>query len=140
MNIAQELKEIGSEFESFNGSQRAERKTSGPSGLDVQRSVLDAARKFQDDTAKAGPKSSGRFRQSVTYTVGLESMAAGCHSGQVKEFNEMYKSAGVIGAYHKPDGVCVFESNRARNEVLKIRGLYDRDGGYGQWAGEAKDD
>ncbi len=74
------------------------------------------------------------------YTTPEESTSAGVHSGQVREFNEMYKQHGIAGAYHKPDGTCVFESNGARNAVLELRGLFDRDASYGQFAGNQSDE
>lgn len=81
-----------------------------------------------------------RKTHSTAYHVPLRSTAAGVHPRQVNEFNEMYKSHNIAGAYHDPtSGDCFFESNHARNEVLKLRGLYDADSSYGQWAGNAKD-
>lgn len=77
---------------------------------------------------------------STLYSQPEVSVAAGCNSTQVNEFNEMYKQRGIVGAYHRPDGACVFESNAARNAVLRARGLYDRDASYGQFAGNEKED
>jgi hypothetical protein len=73
---------------------------------------------------------------STAFTTPLVSTAAGCHSGQVGEFNELYHEHGIVGAYHKPNGDCVFESQHARNQVLKLRGLRDQDAGYMQHAGK----
>lgn len=59
----------------------------------------------------------------------LESDALACHPSQVKEFNEYAKT--IPGAYYKPDGTCVFESRSARRRLMKLRGVHDRNGGYG---------
>lgn len=67
----------------------------------------------------------------------LESLGAGCHPSQVEEFNAAYRKGGIVGAYHKPDGTCVFESRKARNQVLKSRGMIDQDGGYGDYTGSS---
>lgn len=77
---------------------------------------------------------------STAYHVSQVSDAMAVHSNQVNEFNEMYKAAGVTGARHLPNGQLEYDSNHARNEVMKMRGLYDRDAGYGQWAGNAVDE
>jgi hypothetical protein len=66
----------------------------------------------------------------------MESQSIGVHRTQVKEFNEMYKKAGIVGAMHKENGNLVLESRKARNEVLKLRGCRDNDAGYGDYGGE----
>lgn len=80
-----------------------------------------------------------RKEYSTLYCQPEVSTAAGCHSSQVEDFNNFYRERGITGAYHRPDGACVFESNHARNQVLKARGMYDRDASYGQWAGNESD-
>jgi hypothetical protein len=65
----------------------------------------------------------------------LRSLGLACHSNQVAEFNQFYRENGIVGASHESDGTCVLESRKARNEVLKLRGLRDNDAGYGDWAG-----
>lgn len=96
--------------------------------------VLDAARKFQDDAAKVGAPPA-RYRQSTAYTREQVSVAAGVHSRQANEFNEYYKQQGIIGARHREDGSLVYDSKKAFNDVLKARGLYNRDSSYGDHAG-----
>ncbi len=66
----------------------------------------------------------------------LKSMAAACHSSQAETFTKDYIAAGITGAYHEPDGTAVFESQKARNAVLKLRGMVDRDAGYGDYSGD----
>lgn len=80
-----------------------------------------------------------RKTYSTAYSTPQVSVAAGVHSGQAAEFNEMYKQHGITGAYHRQDGALVISDNNSRNEVMKVRGLFDREAGYRQWAGEAKD-
>lgn len=66
----------------------------------------------------------------------LISVSLGCIEGQSKEFNEEYKKRGITGAYHRENGDLVITSNKARNEVMKLRNLMDKDAGYGQWSGK----
>lgn len=63
------------------------------------------------------------------------SIGLGVPRFQVDEFNAFYASAGITGAYHRPDGTCVIESRKARNQLLKLRGMRDNDAGYGDHAG-----
>jgi hypothetical protein len=63
------------------------------------------------------------------------SMSAGCDPSQVKEFNEMYRKAGIKCATHLADGTLEYTSRKARSAVLKSRNLLDKDAGYGDWAG-----
>ena len=91
---------------------------------------LDAAENVQRDPRKT---------HSTAYHAPLRSTAAGVHPRQVAEFNEMYRAHGITGAYHDTNGDLLIEGNASRNAVLKLRGLYDRDAGYHQYAGNAKD-
>lgn len=77
---------------------------------------------------------------TTRFGVPEKSLAAGCHSNQVAEFNEYYRERGVIGARHLADGTLEYDSQGAMNDVLKLRGLYDRDACYGQWAGNQEDE
>jgi len=72
---------------------------------------------------------------STAWTTPQTSIAAACHSEDVQAFNEDYRKHGITGAYHRPDGVLVMETNQARNQVLALRGLHDRDACYRQHAG-----
>lgn len=66
----------------------------------------------------------------------LVSTSAAVPSYQVDSFNKKIKDAGISGAYHRKDGNVVFESRNARNQYLKLRGLKDGDGSYGDYCGE----
>ena len=63
------------------------------------------------------------------------SIAAGVPARQARQFNELYKKHGISAYHDMQTGDLVVESRRARNAVLKLRGLMDRDAGYGDWAG-----
>lgn len=65
----------------------------------------------------------------------LRSVGLACGKKQVSEFNEFYQQSEIVGAHHEPDGTCVLESRKARNDVLKARNLRDNDAGYGDWSG-----
>lgn len=67
---------------------------------------------------------------------GYISEAMACHPDQVKEFNEFYKRNGVQGAEHLPNGDLHITSRKnGRNQVMKLRGMVDKDGGYGDYTG-----
>jgi len=82
-------------------------------------------------------RGSGAPMVSKSYARPLESVGLACSKRQVGEFNALYADAGISGAYHRPDGTCVFESRRARNDVLRLRGVRDNDAGYGDYAGRS---
>ena len=65
------------------------------------------------------------------YNKPLVSVGAGCHSSQVDEFRAHARGAGLTGVDFTPTGEAVFSSRGQRREYLKLRGLVDRDGGYG---------
>ena len=65
-----------------------------------------------------------------------KSESAGCHPSQSKEFNEQLREHGIKCAQYMPDGTLQCTSRKARNAVLKSRGMHDKDAGYGDWAGE----
>lgn len=72
---------------------------------------------------------------AITQDRPLRSIGLGCHPSQVAEFNEDYRRAGISGARHDDDGTCVLESRKARNSVLKLRGMFDNDACYGDHSG-----
>jgi hypothetical protein len=72
----------------------------------------------------------------------LQSITLGCHSSQIKEFNDRIKKDGRRGVRYVPHprgieygGVAEFTSRRGRNEEMKKRNKMDGDAGYGDWAG-----
>jgi hypothetical protein len=76
-----------------------------------------------------------RLGVAISGSKPLESVGLGCHPTQVQEFNQYYQQHGITGAHHNEKGNCVLESRKARNQVLKLRGLRDNDAGYGDWSG-----
>jgi len=73
---------------------------------------------------------------STAWTRPHESHAAACHSSQVEEFNNFYRSRGITNAYHRPDGVLLSGDRNAFNRVQEVRGLFNRDASYGDYAGK----
>lgn len=60
------------------------------------------------------------------------STAAAVHKDQVGKFNRDLKAAGIKSAHYDPsNGNLVCTSRGARKRVLQMRGMVDRDGGYG---------
>lgn len=77
-----------------------------------------------------------RIGLSISAVNPLKSIGLGCHPSQVSEFNQWYQDSGVSCAHHEPDGTCVIESRKSRNQVLKLRGLRDNDACYGDHSGD----
>jgi len=61
----------------------------------------------------------------------LISEGCGVMRSQVKETRNLIKQHSIQGAAVLDSGQIRFTSRRARNEFLKMRGLHDLDGGYG---------
>ncbi len=59
------------------------------------------------------------------------SQACGCHPTQVTQFNEDMKRHGIKCAHMNRDGTLECTSRKARRDVMKMRGLFDKDAGYG---------
>ena len=72
---------------------------------------------------------------SKAYNKPLESVSLSCNASEYKERNQELKDNGITGAYYKPDGTLIQESRAARAQIHKLRGCYDKDAGYGDWAG-----
>ena len=64
------------------------------------------------------------------------SNSCGVGPSQVTEFNEIYKKSGITGAHHLPDGRLECTSRKARKDIMRLRGLFDKDAGYGDQAPE----
>ena len=61
----------------------------------------------------------------------LISEGCGVMKSQVGETRELIKRHGIQGAAVLDGGQVRFTSRRARNAFLKLRGLHDSDGGFG---------
>jgi hypothetical protein len=70
---------------------------------------------------------------SNTYTEHNPLVSEGCGvmRSQVKETRDLIKQHSIQGAAVLDSGQIRFTSRRARNEFLRMRGLHDLDGGYG---------
>jgi hypothetical protein len=68
-----------------------------------------------------------------TYTEHNPLVSDGCGvmKSQVGETRDLIKRHGIQGAAVMDSGQVRFTSRRARNEFLRMRGLRDLDGGYG---------
>lgn len=61
----------------------------------------------------------------------LISDGVGCMKSQVPELRETIRRHGIQGAAVMDNGQVRFTSRKARKQLLKVRGLADADGGYG---------
>jgi hypothetical protein len=64
------------------------------------------------------------------------SQNAFCHPSEVAKANEDLKSHGVQNAYYDRNGNLTAHSRKARAEALKASGYFDKDAGYGDYAGK----
>lgn len=76
-------------------------------------------------------KSDRETRGTPDYSQGYQSVALSVHSSQAKEFQEMANSAGLTGIKYDEKGKCHIHSRKHRKEFMKMRGMADFDGGYG---------
>ncbi len=70
---------------------------------------------------------------TVAYSAAdpLLSDGLGCMKSQVPEMRETIKKHGIKGVHVRPNGQLEITSRRGRKELLKVRGLNDADGGFG---------
>lgn len=61
----------------------------------------------------------------------LVSDGLGCMKTQVPEMREAIKAHAIQGVRVRDNGQLEITSRRGRKELLKMRGLVDNDGGYG---------
>lgn len=66
----------------------------------------------------------------------MTSVNAGVNPDQADELREHWRQHGVLGCDINPDGDVIWESPAARKKDCESRGLYDRDGGYGDPQGK----
>lgn len=75
----------------------------------------------------------GIVRKKSFCTAGnwpMTSVAAGVHPDEVPEMMKKDAAAGCKTEY-TPDGDPIFRSRGHRRDYLKVHGMHDRDGGYG---------
>lgn len=70
---------------------------------------------------------------TVAYTAAnpLLSDGIGCMRCQVPEMREAIREHGIQGVFVRDDGRLEITSRRGRRDLLRLRGLHDADGGYG---------
>ena len=61
----------------------------------------------------------------------MTSSFAGVNPEQIPELRELWRQNGVTGCDVTPEGDIVWDSRHARKRDCEVRGLFDRDGGYG---------
>lgn len=71
----------------------------------------------------------------IAWNKPLRSFFGGVHPSQAKEFTEEARKNGNTGVYYTRNGDLVAETRRAYNAELKRRGLFNKDAGYGDYAG-----
>lgn len=77
--------------------------------------------------------SGGASMGTVAYTESapLISEGIGCMKAQVPEMRETIRKHGIKGVRVRDNGQLEITSRRGRKELLRVRGLADADGGYG---------
>jgi hypothetical protein len=61
----------------------------------------------------------------------MKSDAAGVHPSQIREASEEMSRLGVPTRFDSDTGQAIFESRMHRRAFLRAKGMYDRNGGYG---------
>jgi hypothetical protein len=61
----------------------------------------------------------------------MESEALAIHPSQIKEATERNKRNGITGVSYAPDGTAILADRGARRDLMRLEGLHDRNGGYG---------
>ncbi len=74
------------------------------------------------------------FLGAKGWATGCVSEGAGCHSSQVDQFRQDAREAGITGVDFTAEGKAVFSCRSARRDYMKLRGMFDRDAGYGDAA------
>lgn len=91
----------------------------------------EAARAFGEELEKDGliPRRKASVKRNAKWP--MVSINAGVNPDQVNELRDFWRQHGVTGCDVLPNGDVVWESRSARKRDCEARGLYDRDGGYG---------
>jgi len=96
-------------------------------GREVTSEELDALMPRKADWLSGPPMTANTYSEHDP----LVSDGCGVMKAQVKETRDLIKQHAIQGAAVLDSGQVRFTSRRARNEFLKLRGLRDIDGGYG---------
>lgn len=79
------------------------------------------------DWLAAPPMTANTYREHDP----LISEGIGCMKSQVPEMRRVLKRHSIQGVVVRDNGQLEITSRRGRKELLKVRGLVDADGGYG---------
>lgn len=96
-------------------------------GKEVTQEELDNLLPPKDDWLESAPMASNTYSEHDP----LISEGCGVMKAQVGEAREAIKRHGIQGAEVHNNGQVRFTSRRARKEFLRMRGLNDQDGMYG---------
>jgi hypothetical protein len=105
------------------------RETTG--GFIVLPAGEEAVRAFQEELAKDGFKPRQKTRCPTAATWPMTTILGGVNPEQIPELRSLWQERGVTGCDVLPNGDVVWESRQARKKDCEARGLFDRDGGYG---------
>lgn len=61
----------------------------------------------------------------------MVSEALAVHPSQIKDVMERNKKAGISGVSYTPSGEAIIADRGARRELMRLSGVIDRSGGYG---------
>jgi hypothetical protein len=95
-----------------------------PGGREVRRSVGEELRRDGVE-----PRRKSRVNSRAKWP--MVSVNAGVSPSQISELRQHWQERGITGCDVMPNGDVVWESRQARRIDCKSRGIYDRDGGYG---------
>lgn len=96
----------------------------------------EAYRALGEELAREGIKTGPKAKPQTRARWPMVSVNAGINPEQIGELREHWRQRGVIGCDVLPNGDIVWESAAARKKDCESRGLYDRDGGYGDPQGK----
>lgn len=106
------------------------------SELDRGRQVVHAET-AADGTVRVvdGPAPIAGQRQVNAYARPQRSKAMGVIPSQAAAMNEAAQQNGTGAFYDPKTGDAVFSSRRARSAEMQVRGMFDKQAGYGDYAG-----
>ena len=62
----------------------------------------------------------------------VRSLGMGVHTSQIDEAYERNRKAGITGVtYDRETGEAIIHDRHARKQLMRVNGVFDRDGGYG---------
>ncbi len=61
----------------------------------------------------------------------MKSQAMACHPSQIQEMMDRNKQHGITGVTYNAEGDAIISSPREKAKLMRLEGLRDRNGGYG---------